>query len=86
MGTQIEYSQEKELDEALDKLLHSFPCFTPLLDNVKVAACFCVRTDDNEATVSNLSSRLGRSPPSIRERAATANSVSGAARTRQAHK
>jgi hypothetical protein len=51
MGTQIEYSQEKELDEALDKLLHSFPCFTPLLDNVKVAACFCVRTDDNEATV-----------------------------------
>lgn len=51
MGTQIEYSQEKELDEALDKLLRSDPFLLPVLDNVKVAACFCIRTDDNEATV-----------------------------------
>jgi hypothetical protein len=51
MGTQIEYSQEKELDEALDKMLRSDPYFLPVLDNVKVAACFCIRTDDNEATV-----------------------------------
>jgi len=51
MGTQIEYSQEKELDEALDKLMRSDPFFLPVLDNVKVAACFCIRTDDNEATV-----------------------------------
>jgi hypothetical protein len=51
MGIEIEYSQEKELDEALDNLLHSDAYFLPVLNSVKVAACFCVRTNDAEATV-----------------------------------
>ena len=48
---QIEYSQEKELDDALDRVLHSDPNFVPLIDNLKIGACFCIRTDDKEATV-----------------------------------
>lgn len=52
MAIVIEYSQEKELDDWLEKLLNTYPLFAPLTSNgIKISACFVIRTDDNEATV-----------------------------------
>lgn len=51
MAITTEYSQERELDAALDEVIRKYSRFAPLLDNVKIGACFCIRTDDNEAAV-----------------------------------
>lgn len=52
MATKTEYSQERELDEALDEILNKFSRFAALREHVKIGACFCIRTDDkDEGTV-----------------------------------
>lgn len=48
MATLIEYSQEKELDEALQEQLDDPTISAILADKVKVVACFCTRTKDDD--------------------------------------
>jgi hypothetical protein len=47
MATHIEYSAERELDEALAALLIRIPEFVAFQDIVKVLACFVIRMDDD---------------------------------------
>lgn len=47
MATHIEYSAEKELDDALADLLLRIPEFVAFQDTVKVLACFVIRMDDD---------------------------------------
>lgn len=50
MGTHIEYSTEKELDEAVQRLLSTDPLGLAISEHVKVAACFVIRMDDDSTT------------------------------------
>jgi len=50
--THIEYSSEKELDAALEKIIGNNPDFIPLVDGeVRVAACFVIRMNDDDETI-----------------------------------
>lgn len=50
--THIEYSDEKELDVALEAVIDKNPDFIPFVDGeIRVAACFVVRMDEHEQTV-----------------------------------
>lgn len=51
MATHIEYSQEKDLDEALAACLASNPKFIQITDHCKVVACYVIRTNDKEEEV-----------------------------------
>lgn len=51
MATHIEYSQEKDLDEALAECLASNPKFITITDHCKVVACYVTRANDKEEEV-----------------------------------
>ena len=51
MATIIEYSQETELDDALQEQLDDPTISAKLKDKIKVVACFCIRRKDDETTV-----------------------------------
>jgi hypothetical protein len=51
MPTRIEYSQEKELDDALAKVLADTPELANVVNHCKVAACFVMRQNDQEEQV-----------------------------------
>lgn len=50
MSTHIEYSTEKELDDAVQELLTNDPHGLAIAEHVKLAACFVVRMDDDDTT------------------------------------
>lgn len=51
MPIRTEYSQEKELDDALAKALASTPQLANVTNHCKVAACFVMKQNDKEETV-----------------------------------
>lgn len=51
MPTRIEYSQEKELDDALAAVLNDTASLANVTDHCKVAGCFCIRQNDQEQEV-----------------------------------
>lgn len=51
MAIQTEYSQEKELDDALAKILSETPELANVNNHCKVVACFSIKTNDNEENV-----------------------------------
>lgn len=51
MPTRIEYSQERELDDALAAVLNDTGVLAKVTDHCKVAACFCMRQNDQEQEV-----------------------------------
>jgi len=51
MAIQTEYSQEKELDDALAKILSETPELASVNNHCKVVACFSIKTNDNEENV-----------------------------------
>jgi hypothetical protein len=51
MGKHIEYSTEKELDEAIAKRMQDDPHGLSISDHVKVAGVFVIRMDDDETTL-----------------------------------
>jgi hypothetical protein len=51
MSITIEYSQEKELDDALASVLADTPLLAEVVNHCKVAACFITRENDQEEQV-----------------------------------
>jgi len=51
MGKHIEYSTEKELDEAVATLMEEDAYARSISEVIKVAGCFIVRMDDNDQTL-----------------------------------
>jgi len=51
MGKHIEYSTEKELDEAIAKRMQDDPHGLSIAEHVKVAGVFVIRMDDDETTL-----------------------------------
>lgn len=65
MPIQTEFSQEKELDEALAKILSDTPELSAVNNHCKVVACFSIKTNDNEENVPTKSAKvaLKKVPP-----------------------
>lgn len=51
MAKSIEYSQEKSLDDELENVLSNNVKFLKLREDVKIVACFVIRSDENSQTV-----------------------------------
>lgn len=51
MGKHIEYSTEKELDQAIEKLLQDDPYGKVIAEHIKIAGCFVIRMDDDDQTL-----------------------------------
>ena len=47
MANHVEYTIDTELDDYLQDTLKSDPQYLPIIDHVKVSACFLVRVDDD---------------------------------------
>lgn len=58
MPIQTEFSQEKELDEALAKILSETPELSAVNNHCKVVACFSIKTNDNEENVPTKSAKI----------------------------
>lgn len=67
MPIQTEFSQEKELDEALAKILSETAELSAVNNHCKVVACFSIKTNDNEENVPTKSAKvaLKKVPPSM---------------------
>ncbi len=48
MAKTIEYSTEKELDIAVEKLLKDDPHGASIAQHIKIAGCFCIRMEDDQ--------------------------------------